>query len=498
MFKKILIANRGAIASRVIKACQEMGIHTIAIYSDADERSVHMKLADESHHLGESSPLESYMNIDKLLDVARKSGAEAIHPGYGFLSENPEFAQRCEEAGLSFIGPRSDVIRDMGCKIRSKQIMEKAGIPTIPGYHGDDQDNERLLEEADVIGFPIMIKAAAGGGGKGIRIVHDRKEFISAAESAAREAISAFGDGKLLLEKFIIDPRHIEFQILADRFGHTVHLLERECSIQRRHQKIIEETPSLALSSDLRESMGEAAVKVAQTVGYTNAGTVEFMLSGKDYYFLEMNTRLQVEHAITEATSGIDIVKWQIRIAADERLTIQQSEVKSRGHAIECRIYAEDPEKSFLPSTGTLHQLSIPLGGNIRHELGIEKGSEITHHYDPMLAKLIVHAENRDEAIDKMLWALSNYSALGVTTNIPFLKEISRHAAFRRGQTDTNFIEKYFSDWPKGREAPPKEAIIAASIFDMLEGTRSVQNEGTFLEADPYSPWKDCGNWRIS
>jgi acetyl-CoA carboxylase biotin carboxylase subunit len=493
--ERVLVANRGEIAVRIIKACQEMGIQTVAIYSDVDEESLHVHVADEAHSLGDPTPSESYLNISKIIGIAKGCDANAVHPGYGFLSENAEFASACSEAGLKFIGPSSEVIRSMGDKIQAKKTMKSAGVPVIPGYTGEE--SETIEEACDRVGFPILIKATAGGGGKGMKIVAHQNELAGAVESARREAMSSFGNDELLMEKYLEKPRHIEFQILADEHGKTIHLFERECSIQRRHQKVIEETPSVALDGKLRERMGLAAVRAAKTIGYTNAGTVEFMLDkDKNFYFLEMNTRLQVEHAITEMTTGVDIVKWQLKIAAGESLTLNQNSLHRHGHAIECRIYAEDPERGFMPSTGRLKTVEVPHGVNIRHDTGVKEGLEITPYYDPMLAKLIVHAENRQEAIRKMHWSLSNYITLGVTTNVPFLRAIIENEYFKKGEVDTHFIDTYFKDWTMSTELPV-EVLIAAAIDDIGRAPVGERTEVSVKGHDVHSPWKSAGPWRI-
>jgi acetyl-CoA carboxylase biotin carboxylase subunit len=485
-----------------------MGITTIAVYSEADKGSPHVVQADEAFPLGDPTVAESYLNIDKIIKGCKETGAEAVHPGYGFLSENPEFAKRCEQEGIVFIGPGADVIALMGNKVEAKQRMESANVPVIPGYHGADLSVEKLVEEGKHIGFPLIVKASAGGGGKGMHIVRDTSELQTAIESASREARSAFGDATVFLEKYLEKPRHIEIQVLADNHGEVVHLFERECSIQRRHQKVIEETPSLAMTPALRDEMGEAAVRAASSIGYRNAGTVEFMMDASgNYYFMEMNTRLQVEHAITEYVTGIDIVRWQLRIAAGEKLTLKQADLMQRGHSIECRIYAEDPEKGFLPSTGILKKVELPSGVNIRHDVGIETGVEITPYYDPMLAKLIVFGENRSDAVEKMIWALGNYVALGVTTNIQFLKAVLEHPAFQAGDITTHFIDDNFSSWGKKRSKLPPAILTAAAIADYiaLKGpskTNGVENgEGAAAgsgHVDQHSPWKKGGKWRIS
>jgi len=495
MIERVLVANRGEIAVRIIRACQEMDIHTIALYSDVDEDSLHVHIADESFCLGDPTPSESYLNMSKIIDIAKSCGADAVHPGYGFLSENAEFARVCSRAGLIFIGPSADVIHNMGDKIEAKKIMKKAGVPVIPGFTGEEE--ESIEDACERVGFPVLIKAAAGGGGKGMKVVKSQDGLGEAIESARREALSSFGNDKLLMEKYLEKPRHIEFQILADEQGRVVHLFERECSIQRRHQKVIEETPSVAVTDDIRQRMGETAVKAAEAIGYTNAGTVEFMLDENgDFYFLEMNTRLQVEHAITEMTTGIDIVKWQLRIASGLPLTLTQEELVQRGHAIECRIYAEDPERDFMPSTGKLKTVDVPDGVNIRHDTGVKEGLEITPYYDPMLAKLIVHAENRPEAIKKMKWALSNYITLGVTTNVPFLRGIIEHEAFAAGDIDTHFIDMHFKDWALPTDLPV-EVLMAAALDDFGRSPVQQDDQGAEGGHDANSPWKSAGAWRI-
>jgi acetyl-CoA carboxylase biotin carboxylase subunit len=496
MFKKILIANRGEIAVRIMKACQEMGIKTVAVYSEVDRHSLHVQLADEAVNLGDPTPSESYLNIPKIIESAQSTDAEAIHPGYGFLAENPDFAKACGDSGMKFIGPTPEVIRLMGDKIEAKKTIAKAHVPVIPGYNGVKQDLDTLVKEGKKIGFPLLVKATAGGGGKGMRIVVNERELEQSIESAKRESKSAFGNDSVFLEQYIDKPRHIEFQILADEHGHVIHLFERECSIQRRHQKIIEETPSPVMTKKLREDMGKAAVAAAEAVGYTNAGTIEFMVDGKlNFYFMEMNTRLQVEHPITEATTGVDLAKWQLRIADGKELTLNQPEISQRGHALECRIYAEDPANGFLPSIGTLEKVELPQGPNIRNDTGVETNYQVSPYYDPMLAKLIVSSENRGESIDKMLWALSHYVILGVTTNISFLKKVLDHEQFRKGNITTHFIDDHFRDMTKAKESLPLDAIISLAVYDSLHTQR--QEVVRFKEADPHSPWRNVGRWRI-
>ena len=443
MFKKILIANRGEIAARVIRTCKSLGIATVCIYSEADNNAPHVKMADEAHGVGGSKVSESYLNIDKILEIALLSKADAIHPGYGLLSENAEFARRCEEAGIVFIGPSADVISRMGSKIEARNIMEKAGVPVVPGISYPLADAEEAAREAGRIGYPVMLKASAGGGGIGMQIVHSEAEIQKAFEGNRKRASDFFGDGAMYIEKVVENPRHIEIQILADSHGNIVYLWERECSIQRRHQKVVEEAPSIFLDELTRVKMGEAAVRAAKSIGYRNAGTIEFLVDGnKNFYFLEMNTRLQVEHTITEEITGLDLVAEQLRIAAGHPLNFGQSNVKRDGHAIEVRIYAEDP-KTFFPSPGTITKFAIPEGPGIRHELAVHEGSVVTPFYDPMIAKLVVRGKDRDEAIDRLQEALAHYQVQGIKTNIPMLQDVIAHPAFRSGDTTTGFVDKY-------------------------------------------------------
>ncbi len=496
MFKKVLIANRGEIAVRIIKACQELGIKTVAIFSEVDKNSPHVMIADEAVNLGDPTPVESYLNISKIIKIAKDKEVDAIHPGYGFLAENPDFAKSCSDVDIKFIGPSSKVIGLMGDKIAAKKKMQKANVPVIPGYHGVKQDNKALIEEGKKIGFPLLVKAAAGGGGKGMRIVHSKDTLKDSIEGAKRESKSSFGDDTVFLEKYLDKPRHIEFQILADEHGNVIHLFERECSIQRRHQKIIEETPSPVMTDKLRKKMGDAAVRAAKAVGYTNAGTVEFMID-KDlnFYFMEMNTRLQVEHPITEMVTGVDLAKWQLKIASGEKLTLKQKDLFQRGHAIECRIYAEDPANGFLPSIGKLEKVESPHGPNIRDDTGIYTGMEVTSYYDPMLSKLVTYAENRKENIKKMIWALSQYAVLGVTTNISFLKKVLEHKEFKKGNTTTHFVDNYFKDWAVSKNGLPVDALIALAVYDSMH--KKSQDIVRYKEADPHSPWRHMGRWRV-
>ncbi|MEM8534768.1 MAG: acetyl-CoA carboxylase biotin carboxylase subunit [Chloroflexota bacterium] len=468
-FQKILIANRGEIAVRIMRACRELGIATVAVYTDVDRTALHVRHADEAYPIG---PTLAYLDVDAIVRVAQQSGAQAIHPGYGFLSERAHFAQACAEAGIVFIGPPAEAIERMGSKIAAKQLAESVGVPTAPGYAGDDQSVERLRVEAERVGTPLLIKASAGGGGKGMRTIEDLTEFESALEGARREAKTAFGDDTVFLERFITRPRHVEIQLLADTHGNCVSLFERECSIQRRHQKIIEESPSPALSSALRTEMGEAAVRLSKAVGYCNAGTVEFMLDEDgQFYFLEMNTRLQVEHPVTEMVTGVDLVQLQIAVAAGAKLPFAQADLWQRGHAIEARIYAED-SVTFLPSTGELTLFTLPEGPGIRNDAGVATGDEVTVHYDPMLAKLIVAAPDRTAAIARLRRALADYAVFGVTTNLALLQAIAAHPAFVSGATTTDFLTTH--DLSSAIATPddvPSEVLAAVALGDTLPVT---------------------------
>jgi 3-methylcrotonyl-CoA carboxylase alpha subunit len=482
MFERVLIANRGEIAVRVIRACQELGVRAIAVYSDVDRDALHARLADEAYRIGPAPARESYLNIEAILKGAREHGAQAIHPGYGFLSENAEFAAACDAAGVIFIGPPAEAIRTMGSKTAAKRAVEQRGVPTVPGYPGGSSELRVFQREAERIGFPLMIKAAAGGGGKGMRAVTDPAKFAEALAAAQREALAAFGDDAVFLERLIVRPRHVEFQILADRYGHTIHLGERECSIQRRHQKVIEESPSVALTSELRAEMGEAAVRAAMAVGYVNAGTVEFLLDTSGaYYFLEMNTRLQVEHPVTESVMGVDLVRHQLSIAAGERLALRQEDIAPRGHAIEARVYAEDPANGYLPSTGRVHVFAAPEGPGVRVDAGVAAGDDVTMHYDPLLAKLIVSGEDRAAATDRLQRALASFGVLGVATNIPLLAAIAANADFQAGKTDTSFLEHHDFALAVPSEIPA-HIISAAALWETLSGAPE-QSTG------PYNPW---------
>lgn len=443
MFKKVLVANRGEIAVRVMRTCKSLGVAVVGVYSEADKEAPHVKMADDAFLIGGSRVGDSYLNINKILEVAQLSGAEAIHPGYGLLSENTEFARRCVEKGIVFIGPSPEVISRMGSKIESRKAMEEAGVPVVPGIAYPLADAEEAVEAAASIGYPVMLKASAGGGGIGMQVVYSADEIHKAFIGNQKRATDFFGDGAMYVEKFIDNPRHIEIQILADRFGNAVYLWERECSIQRRHQKVVEEAPSSFLDEDTRSKMGETSVRAAQAIGYRNAGTFEFLVDeNKNFYFLEMNTRLQVEHPVTEEITGLDLVAEQLRIAAGNPLDFTQADVKRDGHAIEVRIYAEDP-KTFFPSPGTITKLVLPEGPGVRHELAVHGQSVVTPFYDPMIAKLVVKGKNRDKAIDCLEDALSHYQVEGIKTNLSMLQEVAVHPAFRSGDTTTNFISKY-------------------------------------------------------
>lgn len=448
MFSKILIANRGEIAARVIRTCKKLGIQTVAVYSEADADSLHVKWADEAYLIGKPRVSESYLNIEKIIEVAKETKAEAIHPGYGLLSENPMFARRCKEEGIVFIGPTADIIASMGSKIESRKTMAEAGVPIVPGISFPLQDVEEAVKTAETIGYPIMLKASAGGGGIGMQIVKNEEELRKAFEGNQKRAASFFGDGAMYLEKYIENPRHIEIQLLADYHGNYVYLWERECSIQRRHQKVIEEAPSPFLDEETRRKMGETAVQAAKHIGYTNAGTIEFLVDEqKNFYFLEMNTRLQVEHPVTEEITGLDLVEEQLRIAAGERLRYTQKDIQRSGHAIEVRIYAEDP-KTFFPSPGTITVFQLPEGEHVRNETAVTSGMAVTPFYDPMIAKLITKGENRQEAIARMLQALDRYQIEGIKTNIPMLKEVLSHPEFQAGHTTTHFVNTHLYKSP--------------------------------------------------
>jgi acetyl-CoA carboxylase biotin carboxylase subunit len=486
-FDKLLIANRGEIAVRILRACHELGIRTVAVYSDADRHAPHVRYAHEAYHIGPSPARDSYLRIDKLLDVAERSGAEAVHPGYGFLAERAEFAQACFDAGLVFVGPDPHAIEVMGDKLRARETVRAAGVPIVPGT-APGLSTEALIAAGDGIGFPLLVKAAAGGGGKGMRLVHKAADLPGAIAAAQREAKAAFGDDTVYLEKMILFGRHIEIQLLADLQGNTIYLGERECSLQRRHQKLIEEAPSFVVDEDLRRQMGEVAVAAAKAVDYANAGTIEFLLDpDKNFYFLEMNTRLQVEHPVTELVTGVDIVQEQLRVARGRRLRLTQDQVQLKGWAIECRINAEDPYNNFLPSTGQITTSRLPTGPGVRIDTGIFPGSEITPYYDSMISKLICYGETRGEAVLRMRRALEEYRIMGVKTNIPFHQHMMDSHRFLTGQFDTKFVEERFS--MSDREAPD---VMEAAILATLVAHKQSQQASQIVAPGE----RDTSNWK--
>ncbi len=498
MFKKILIANRSEIAVRIIRTCRELGVKTVAVYSDADRLALHTRMADEAYHLGPSPARESYLVGEKVIAIAKEAGAEAIHPGYGFLSENADFADAVAASDLIFIGPPGTAMRAMGDKTAARQVMMKAGVPTVPGSKEVCATMEEAQRVAEQVGYPVLIKASAGGGGKGMRVVNIAAELPPLFQTASSEAKSAFGDGRVYIEKYLQRPRHIEFQIIADSHGHAIYLGERECSIQRRHQKVIEEAPSCVLDEDLRRCMGEAAVKAALACGYVNAGTIEFLLDAeRHFYFLEMNTRLQVEHPVTEMVTGLDLVRVQLEIAAGEKLPLTQEQVTLRGHAIECRIYAEDPQSNFAPSIGRLTHLRKPSGFGVRDDGGVEEGSEISVYYDPMMAKLIAWGADRQTAIARMERALNEYEVSGVRTTIPFCLWVLRHPSFRAGDFDTHFVQNEFFGKEQELQAHLDLQEVAALVAVLA---RSSENHFTPISTNARAPvamsgWKTRG-WK--
>jgi 3-methylcrotonyl-CoA carboxylase alpha subunit len=499
MFAKVLIANRGEIACRLMRTARRLGVRTVAVYSEADAQAWHVALADEAVGIGRAPASESYLDGGKIIAAARATGAEAIHPGYGFLSENADFADAVAEAGLVFVGPPARAIRAMGSKSGAKALMERAGLPVVPGYHGADQSDEMLTAAAEKIGYPVLLKASAGGGGKGMRRVEEASAFALALASARREADSAFGEARMIVEKYILEPRHVEFQVLADAQGHVIHLFERDCSIQRRHQKVLEEAPAPHLPAELRQRMGKAAVAAAAAVGYVGAGTIEFILdrAGR-FYFMEMNTRLQVEHPVTEFITGLDLVEWQLRIAAGEPLPLAQADIKANGHAIEARIYAEDPARDFLPSTGRVLHFALPADSvNLRTDSGIRAGDEVTIHYDPMLAKLIAWDADRKGALRRLAEALGQVEIVGVATNAAFLKAIVGHPAFVAGEFDTSFIDRYSGQLlaPVGVD---RERLLAATVGSILLQHQRWAEEWAHRSGDPYSPWHATDSWRLN
>ena len=499
MFKSLLIANRGEIAVRVMRSARDMGIRTIAVYSDADANALHVREADDAVHIGPSPAKESYLVIDKIIEAAKRSGAEAIHPGYGFLSENVTFAEACEKAGIIFVGPPASAIKAMGLKDAAKRLMEKAGVPVVPGYHGDNQDGAFLAGEANKIGYPVLIKAVAGGGGKGMRRVDDASEFAKALASAQREAGSAFGDERVLVEKYVSRPRHIEIQVFADMQGNAVYLYERDCSLQRRHQKVIEEAPAPDMPLDMRRAMGEAAVAAAKAIGYRGAGTIEFIadaskgLRADAFWFMEMNTRLQVEHPVTEAITNTDLVEWQLRVAAGEPLPLAQADIPLNGHAVEVRLYAEDPAKSFFPSTGKITRLRAMHDEDIRTDMGVEEGDEVSMFYDPMIGKIISHAKTRDVALARLRRFLLAMEVAGPKTNLIFLANVMGHEAFQKADIDTGFIDKHLE------ELVPKVCLSADIAGALLIGhtlTRAHASHAVQAKtSEPWSPWAATDEW---
>jgi acetyl-CoA carboxylase biotin carboxylase subunit len=490
VIRRILIANRGEIAVRVIRACRELGIETVAVYSDADARALHVSLADQAVRLGSASPAESYLSVDAILAAARQTGADAIHPGYGFLSENEEFATACHDNGIVFIGPPAQAIARMGSKIAARELAVAAGAPVVPGETPDDQSDEAIASAARRVGFPVLLKPAEGGGGIGMKAVHEPSMLMHAIAQARREAHSAFGDGTLYVERLVTEPRHVEFQILADAHGHVVHLFERECSIQRRHQKVLEETPSTAVTPALRQRMGEAAVAVARAAGYRNAGTIEFLVEGTgddaSFYFLEMNTRLQVEHPITEQVAGVDLVRLQIQIAAGEPLPWTQEALAQRGHAIEVRVYAEDPARDYLPQAGPLLLYREPSGPGIRVDSGYSEGDEVSVHYDPLIAKLIASGESRDAARQRALAALRSFPILGIRTNIALLIQLLEHPRFVSGDVDTRFLDSEM-DAMRARLTPEPSAAVLAVAAAAAQAPATGPLAATAAGVDPWS-----------
>ena len=499
MFRKILIANRGEIACRVMRTAKRMGIRTVAVYSDADRDARHVKLADEARRIGPPAARESYLNAEAILAAARDTGAEAIHPGYGFLSENEEFARACAKAGMVFIGPTPEAIAAMGDKSASKRLMEKAKVPLVPGYHGEEQAPAFLAKQADGIGYPVLIKASAGGGGKGMRIVRAAGEFKAALEGAQREAKSSFGDERVLLERYLERPRHIEVQVFGDTQGELVYLFERDCSVQRRHQKVLEEAPAPGMTQKRRKEMGEAALDAARAVKYVGAGTVEFIAEQDGrFYFMEMNTRLQVEHPVTEMITGLDLVEWQLRVAAGEPLPLRQTDLKIRGHAIEARLYAEDPARDFLPQTGRLAHLRFPQdAADLRTDTGVESGASITPYYDPMLAKLIAWGEDRPAALARLAAALDEVEIAGLRTNVEFLARTVRSQAFAAAQLDTGLIERNRAEL-FAPQAPLPDLALAAAAYAELRAEQDAARDRAAASQDPHSPWDRADGWRLN
>uniref|UniRef100_A0A8C0BDM3 Methylcrotonoyl-CoA carboxylase subunit alpha, mitochondrial n=1 Tax=Buteo japonicus TaxID=224669 RepID=A0A8C0BDM3_9AVES len=496
---KILIANRGEIACRVMRTAKKMGVKSVAVYSEADRNSMHVAMADEAYCIGPAPSQQSYLAMEKIMQVAKVSAAQAIHPGYGFLSENTEFAELCKQEGIIFIGPPSSAIRDMGIKSTSKAIMSAAGVPVVEGYHGEDQSDECLKEHAKRIGYPVMIKAVRGGGGKGMRIAHSEKEFLDQLESARREAKKSFNDDAVLIEKFVDNPRHVEVQVFGDQHGNAVYLFERDCSVQRRHQKIIEEAPGPGINPEVRRRLGEAAVKAAKAVNYVGAGTVEFIMDSKhNFYFMEMNTRLQVEHPVTEMITGTDLVEWQLRVAAGEKIPLMQEDIVLQGHAFEARIYAEDPNNNFMPGAGPLLHLTTPPPDSFtRIETGVRQGDEVSVHYDPMIAKLVVWAEDRQAALRKLRYSLHQYNIVGLSTNIDFLLSLSGHPQFEAGNVHTNFIPQHHDELFPTKKATPHEVMCQAALGLILK-EKMLTDAFRDQSDDKFSPFASSTGRRIN
>lgn len=495
MIRKLLVANRGEIAVRVMRTARELGIRTVAVYSDADRYARHVETADEAVHIGPSPATESYLNIPRIIEALKETSCDAVHPGYGFLSENPDFSEAVTTAGFMFVGPPSAAMRTLGNKIESRHLAQKIGVPVTPGATFDSPDATEVLKHAEAIGWPVLIKAAAGGGGKGMRVVRQAADLPQAIEGAMREAGSAFGDSTVYLEKYIGKPRHVEFQIFCDSHGNAVHLGERECSVQRRHQKIIEESPSVALTPDLRERMGDAAIRIVKEAGYINAGTVEFLLDGDEFYFLEVNARLQVEHPVTEFVTGEDLVAWQLCVASGETLPKTQNEISFRGHSVECRIYAEDPANGFLPSSGKIQVLEEPHMPGIRIDSGIREGADVPVYYDPILAKVISYGVDRAAALRRIRSALTNYVLLGVATPIELLQDVLRHPEFQAGNLSTHFLDDYLPNW---KPNPLEGEELAAMLLVAARAPRVAAPLPYGQQAGIPSLWSSIGAWHIA
>ena len=499
MFDRILIANRGEIACRITRTARRLGIETVAVHSDADAGALHVRQANRAVRIGLAPAAESYLLGDRIIEAAQQTGAQAIHPGYGFLSENAGFAEACAAAGIAFIGPPADAIRAMGSKSAAKALMEKANVPVVPGYHGAGQEPDALAAQADRIGYPVLIKASAGGGGKGMRRVDRAEDFAAALESAQREAAGAFGDDRMLVEKFVEAPRHIEIQVFADSHGNAVHLFERDCSIQRRHQKVVEEAPAPGMTAERRAAMGKTAIDAAQAIGYEGAGTVEFIVGADGaFHFMEMNTRLQVEHPVTEMITGQDLVEWQLRVAAGERLPLTQDALSITGHAVEARLYAEDPDRDFLPRTGTLRRLRLPEGGGIRCDSGVEEGDSVTAHYDPMIAKLIAWSpDGRAAALRRLARALARTEIIGLENNRDYLQRVIAHSAFAAGTFDTGFVETY-GDALRPSATPPSEDALACAVLAIELDRQERAAAAAATSTEPWSPWHLVNGWRLN